>query len=279
MAGIDVSPGMRRQTQGLRIGARLRGAASSTTAVTALSAIIVLAFWEYFGRKVDPLFASYPTDIVSTFVDLVRDGTLLPAIWATLKPLLLGYGIAALVGIPLGLVLGRYRVVEAALGFYVTGAYAVPMIAIVPILMMWLGLGFTIKVVVVALMAVFPIVINTWAGVRAVPRAIVEVGMSFSASELTILRKVVLPSVVPSIMVGLRLGVGRAVLGVVVAEFFTALSGLGGIIVNASSTFQTSQLFVAVLTLMALALLLNYVMSVLERKVARWQFAASARER
>lgn len=279
MAGIDATPGVPREHRGVKIGVRLRTAASSMTAVTALSALIVLVVWEYFGRKVDPLFASYPTAIVSTFVDLIRDGTLLPAIWATLKPLVLGFACAAAGGIPLGLVLGRYRVAEAALGFYVTGAYAVPMISIVPILMMWLGLGFTIKVVVVALMALFPIVINTWAGVRAVPKSIVEVGMSFAASEMTILRKVVLPSVVPSIMVGLRLGVGRAVLGVVVAEFFTALSGLGGIIVNASNTFQTSQLFVSVLTLMALALLLNFLMSRLERKVARWQFAASARER
>src|SRR4051812_48404837 len=135
MAGIDASPGVRRQARGVRIGVRLRDAASSMTVVTVLSAFAVLAVWEYLGRKVDPLFASYPTAIVSTFFDMIGNGTLLPAIWATLKPLVIGFALAALAGIPLGLVLGRYRVAEAALGFYITGAYAVPMIAIVPILM------------------------------------------------------------------------------------------------------------------------------------------------
>src|SRR6266568_637311 len=137
--------------------------------------------------------------------------------------------VAVLVGVPLGLVIGRYRVLEAALGIYVTAGYAMPLVALVPLLILWLGLGFAVKAAVVFLMSVFPICINTWLGVTAVPKNLIEVGKSFVASDAVILRRIVLPATLPYIMAGVRLAVGRAVVAMVIAEFFTTISGLGAV--------------------------------------------------
>lgn len=245
--------------------------ARSNVVMSLTSILLVLAFWEYFGRDVNPIFASYPTAIAAAAVDLVREGTLLAAVSDSLRPMLLGYGIAVALGVPLGLLIGRYRTVEAALGFYITGGYAMPMVALIPLFLLWFGLGFTVKVAVVVVMTIFPVVINTWAGVHAVPRTLVEVGVSFMASQASIMRKIILPATVPYIMTGLRLGVGRAVIGIVIAEFFTAIGGLGGMIIRAGQRFDTAELFVPVVVLMMLGVGLTNLVGYFESKVAPWQ--------
>ena len=139
----------------------------------------------------------------------------------SLQPFLLGYGLAIVIGVPLGLVIGRFRTAEAAFGIFITAGYAMPLVALVPLLILWLGLGFAVKVAVVFLMSLFPICINTWLGVVAVPKTLIEVGKSFVAPDLVILRRIILPATLPYIMAGIRLAVGRAVVGMVIAEFFT----------------------------------------------------------
>lgn len=245
------------------------------TFVAIASLVVLLLAWEFFGRRMDPIFASYPTDIAKTFKAEVQDGTLQTALFDSLKPLAIGYLIAALGGIPLGLVLGRYRIVEAAFGVYITAGYAMPMVAFIPLLILWFGLGFSVKVAVVVVMTVFPIVISTWAGVNSVPKALVEVGKSFMASEAAVMRKIILPSTVPHIMTGLRLGIGRAVIGIVIAEFFTSIGGLGGLIINAGQQFDTSALFVPVVVLMALGVGLTRGVGWLESRVAPWYAGVS----
>jgi ABC-type nitrate/sulfonate/bicarbonate transport system permease component len=141
-----------------------------------------------------------------------------------------------------------------------------------------LGLGFAVKASVVFLMAVFPIVINTWLGVRAVPKTLIEVGKSFVASDFTILRRIVLPATIPYIMAGIKLAVGRAVVAMVIAEFFTAISGLGGIIINSANNFDTARMFVPVILLMVLATGLNGLVGWIERRVAPWQTEMSGRD-
>jgi NitT/TauT family transport system permease protein len=118
---------------------------------------------------------------------------------------------------------------------------------------------------------VFPICINTWLGVKAVPKTLIEVGRSFVASDTTILRRIVLPATLPYIMAGIRLAIGRAVVAMVIAEFFTAISGLGAIIINAANSFDTATMFVPIVLLMAMAWGLNAVIGVVERRVAPWQ--------
>jgi NitT/TauT family transport system permease protein len=196
--------------------------------ITVASVVLVILAWEFFGRDINPVFGSYPSAIAEAGWQLARTGKLWAALSDSLRPFFLGYGLAILIGVPVGLVTGRFRVVEAAIGLYITAGYAMPLVALVPLLVLWLGLGFAVKVAVIFLMAVFPICINTWLGVTAVPKTLIEVGKSFVAPDHVILRRIILPATLPYIMAGIRLAVGRAVVAMVIAEFFTSISGLGG---------------------------------------------------
>lgn len=246
--------------------------------ITTISLLVFLAFWEFFGRDVNPVFGSYPSAIAEAFVALARSGKLWTALFQSLQPFVVGYLLAIVVGVPLGLIVGRFRTAEAALGIYVTAGYAMPLVALVPLLILWLGLGFAVKVAVVFLMSIFPVCINTWAGVRAVPVALIEVGRSLVAPDHVILRRIVLPATLPYIMAGIRLAVGRAVVAMIIAEFFTAISGLGGIIIQSANNFDTATMFVPVVILMVLAIGLNALIVWIERVVAPWQAELAGRE-
>jgi NitT/TauT family transport system permease protein len=247
--------------------------------ITALSLTIALGLWEWFGRDVNPVFGSYPTEIAAAFWHLTITGKLGAALVESLQPFFVGFALAIAVGVPLGLVVGRFRTAEAALGIYITAGYAMPLVALVPLLILWLGLGFKVKVAVIFLMSLFPICINTWLGVTAVPKSLIEVGKSFVASDAVILRRIVLPATLPYIMAGIRLAVGRAVVAMVVAEFFTTISGLGAIIINSANNFDTATMFVPIVVLMLLAVGLNSLIGVVERRVAPWQAEIAGRDR
>jgi NitT/TauT family transport system permease protein len=248
-------------------------------AITTISLCCALILWEILGRNINPIFGSYPTAIALAFWDLAVSGQLSAALYESLRPFLAGYCLAIVIGVPLGLVIGRFRVVEAALGIYVTAGYAMPLVALVPLLVLWLGLGFKVKVAVVFLMALFPICINTWLGVTAVPKTLIEVGKSFVAPDLVILRRIILPATLPYIMAGIRLAVGRAVVAMVIAEFFTTISGLGAVIINSANNFDTATMFVPIIILMLMAVGLNTLIGIVEHKVAPWQAEIAGRDR
>jgi ABC-type nitrate/sulfonate/bicarbonate transport system permease component len=246
--------------------------------ITTGSVVVLLSAWEFFGRDVNPVFGSYPSAIAEAGWQLARTGKLWTALLDSLRPFLLGYGLAILIGVPLGLVTGRFRTVEAAIGIYITAGYAMPLVALVPLLVLWLGLGFAVKVAVIFLMAVFPICINTWVGVTAVPKSLIEVGKSFVASDTVILRRIVFPATLPYIMAGIRLAVGRAVVAMVIAEFFTSISGLGAIIITSANNFDTATMFVPIVILMVMAIGLTYLIGAVERWVAPWQAEIAGRD-
>ncbi len=248
-------------------------------AITLASVAFMLILWEIFGRRINPVFGSYPSAIAVAFWDLAVTGQLWSALYESLRPFLLGYALAIVVGVPLGLLVGGFRAAEAALGIYVTAGYAMPLVALVPLLILWLGLGFAVKVAVVFLMALFPICINTWLGVVAVPKTLIEVGKSFVAPNIVILRRIVLPATLPYIMAGIRLAVGRAVVAMVIAEFFTTISGLGAVIINSANNFDTATMFVPIIILMVMAIGLNWLIGFVERKVAPWQAEIAGRDR
>ncbi|MBX5491274.1 MAG: ABC transporter permease [Chloroflexi bacterium] len=233
--------------------------------------VAFLAFWEWGARQMNPIFMAAPTAIAAAFVEMLRSGELLRALAQSIQALVAGYALAAIVGIPLGLLMGRYRIIEYALDVFVNAFYAIPLVAFIPLIMLWVGLGVTAKIVVVFLLAVFPILINTYIGVRNVSRELVEVGEAFCANEREIFTKIVIPDTVPFIMAGLRLAVGRALIGMVVAEFFTALSGLGAIIVTSANFFRTDKLFVPIIVLAVMGIGLTELVGWLERRVAPWK--------
>ena len=248
-------------------------------AITLISIVCLLALWEIFGRDINPVFGSYPSAIAVAFWELLSTGQLTSALYDSLRSFLLGYGLAIVIGVPVGLVIGRSRTAEAAFGIFITAGYAMPLVALVPLLILWLGLGFAVKVAVVFLMSLFPICINTWLGVVAVPKTLIEVGKSFVAPDLVILRRIILPATLPYIMAGIRLAVGRAVVGMVIAEFFTTISGLGAVIINSANNFDTATMFVPIIILMVMAIGLNWLIGFVERKVAPWQAEIAGRDR
>jgi NitT/TauT family transport system permease protein len=246
--------------------------------ITTASVVVLLAVWEGFGHDINPVFGSYPSAIAEAGWQLARTGKLWAALLDSLRPFLLGYVLAIVIGVPIGLVTGRFRTVEAAIGIYITAGYAMPLVALVPLLVLWLGLGFAVKVAVIFLMAVFPICINTWVGVTAVPKTLIEVGKSFVAPNSVILRRIVLPATLPYIMAGIRLAVGRAVVAMVIAEFFTSISGLGAIIITSANNFDTATMFVPIVILMVMAIGLTYLIGAVERWVAPWQAEIAGRD-
>src|SRR6185437_8303702 len=245
--------------------------------ITTAAVVLVLLLWQYFGRNVNPVFGSYPTAIAEAAWDLTRSGELGSALLESIKPFLVGFVVSLVIGIPLGLLLGRFRIFEAAVGLFVTGGYAMPLVALVPLLVLWLGLGFAVKAAVIFLMCIFPIAINTWLGVKVVPKTLIEVGHAFVAPNSVILRRIVLPATLPYIMAGVKLSVGRGVVAMVIAEFFTAISGLGGIIINSANNFDTARMFVPIVMLMVLATLLNAIVGFIGRWVAPWQVELASR--
>jgi len=247
--------------------------------ITLASVACALVLWEILGRDVNPVFGSYPSAIAMAFWELLRSGQLSSALGESLQPFFVGYGLAIVIGIPVGLVIGRFRTMEAAFGIYITAGYAMPLVALVPLLILWLGLGFKVKAAVVFLMSLFPIVINTWLGVTAVPKTLIEVGKSFVAPDTVILRRIILPATLPYIMAGIRLAVGRAVVAMVIAEFFTTISGLGAVIINSANNFDTATMFVPIIILMVMAVGLNGLIGFVERKVAPWQAEIAGRDR
>lgn len=243
---------------------------SRSRLITMVSVVIFFIIWEVFGRQINPLFGSYPTAIGGQLVQLTLNGRLPTAFLQSLQPFVVGFLIAALLGIPIGMLLGRFRFLESAFGIYITATNALPMVAITPLFLLWFGLGFTVKVAIVATLAFFPICMSTWSGVKSIPKSLIEVGESFVGSRREILQKIVLPASVPYIMSGLRLAVGLGIIGMIVAEFFTSISGLGGIILTAANRFNTAEMFAPIIVLLVFAVVLNSLVQWLERKVAPW---------
>jgi ABC-type nitrate/sulfonate/bicarbonate transport system permease component len=144
-------------------------------------------------------------------------------------------------------------------------------VAVIPLVILWLGLGFSAKLFIVILLATFPILINTASGVRNVSESLIDVGTAFAATEREIFTKIILPAALPYMMTGLRLGIGRAIIGMVVAEFFTAITGLGALIVKYGNQYDTASMFVPILVLMGLGILLTAAVRHAEIRIAPWK--------
>jgi NitT/TauT family transport system permease protein len=252
------------------IGPPLR-ARSKAWMVRVISIVFVLGGWEILGRRINPLFMSYPTAIGKAGVVMLANGELLLALESSLRTLLIGFVTAAVLGVILGLLIGRYRLVDAATDWLVNALYATPLVALIPLVILWFGLGDPAKLFIVTILAVFPILINTAAGVRNVPRSLIDVGVAFAANERQTFLKIILPAVVPYMMTGLRLGIGRAIIGMVVAEFFTAITGLGALIVKYGNQYDTASMFVPVLILMLLGVVLTALVRRAEDMFAPWR--------
>lgn len=235
-------------------------------------ALFVLS-WEAVGRSglVNPLFLSSPTAIGSAAIRLWRSGELGAHLRASGTEFLLGYLLAAGTALPLGLAAGWYRRLHFALDPFLSAFYATPRVVLLPLILLWLGIGLWSKVAVVALSAFFHMCITTISGVRTVDPAHLDVARAFGARDLHVFRTLVLPSCVPFLLAACRLGVGRALLGVVVAELYGASAGIGFMIDVAGATFQTDTVFVGIAVIAAFGVLCDGLLVRIERRFEAWR--------
>ena len=239
--------------------------------VRAASVVLFVVLWEYFGRQVNPLFLSYPSAIVKACVQLLIAGEFQRQAIRSLEVYAVGLGAALVLGILLGLLMGRYRLAEYLLDPYVYALDATPRVALIPLLLLWFGLGAPAKIAVVFLSGIFPVLMNTFSGVRTVSGGLVDVGRAYGAGEGKIFTKIIMPAALPFIMAGVRLAVGRALIGIITAEMFTAVTGMGALLIRYSSAFATDKFFVPVIFLALLGVILSGAVEALQRRLAPWK--------
>jgi ABC-type nitrate/sulfonate/bicarbonate transport system permease component len=235
-----------------------------------------LLAWELLPRLMTlkagtKLFFTTPSQVAGTLWQLFATGAIWPPLAVSAEAFLVGLLLAVVVGLPLGVLVGRSRTLNAMIDPFVTAFNATPRLVFLPLVMLWLGLGLWSKVVIVFIGALFPILINTYEGVRNADRTLINVVRSFGASEWDVARLVVVPNAMPYIIAGLRLAVGRAVLGVVVAEFFGSESGLGVMMVQAAGRYQVDVVFSGLIVFAALSLALTAMVQVLENRLSLWR--------
>lgn len=250
---------------------QMRDILLSPNAIRTVSVAVFLVFWEYYGRRMDPIFMAPPSAILDAAVQLLRSGALKKALIESLWPFAVGMALTVVVGILLGIVIAQWRMLEYVLDPFINALYAIPRIALVPLIILWAGLEFTGKVTILVSVAVFPIIVNTYAGIRDVRGSMLEIGRAYGATESQIFFKIVLPAAIPFIMAGVRLSVGLAIIGIIVAEFFTAISGLGGMIVEYANVFATAKLFVPIIVIAIVGVVLTELVMWLERRMSRWR--------
>jgi len=240
-------------------------------AVRVASAIVVLVLWEIFGRRINPLFMSYPSAIAGALVELLLAGEIQRQAAGSLQVFAVGLSGALILGIVVGLLMGRYRLAEYLLDPYVYALDATPRVALIPLLLLWFGLGDASKIAIVFLSGLFPVLMNTFSGVRTVSAHLVEVGQAYGAGEREIFTKIILPAALPFIMAGVRLSVGRALIGIITAEMFAAVTGMGALLVRYSSALATDKFFVPVIFLSLLGVALSATVERLQKRLAPWK--------
>ncbi|MBI2955281.1 MAG: ABC transporter permease [Chloroflexi bacterium] len=238
-----------------------------------LAIVVVGALWEYVGTSgiMNPMFTSAPSRIYDAGAKLFAEGSIWKDISVSTWEFVLGFALSIVVGIPVGLLLAWYRRLNYAFDPFVTILYATPRIALLPLLIIWFGIGINSKIAVIFLGAVFPILMNTFAGVRTLDDALLKAARSFGANDRQIFLTIALPGSVPFILTGLRLGVGRALIGVVVGELYAATAGIGHLISIFGSTFQTDKVFVGVALIALWGMILMRVLQIIEERFDAWR--------
>jgi NitT/TauT family transport system permease protein len=239
--------------------------------VRLVSLTFVLLVWEYYGRRVNPILFTYPSAIARAFLILVANGELQSYMKESLLVLAYASILSVLAGVLLGVVMGRFSIVEWAADIYVNALYSTPMVAVVPLIVLWFGFKVPAKVIIVFLFMVFPVLLNTYEGVKNVDRNLQEVARSFCSSESQLWRHLIIPSAVPFIVAGVRLAIGRGLVGMIVAEFYTSVTGLGYMIVRYANALETDKLFVPIVVVMILGVGLLSLAKWVEGRIAPWR--------
>jgi ABC-type nitrate/sulfonate/bicarbonate transport system permease component len=237
-----------------------------------LGVAVVLAAWQICASTgvVDPKFSSSPSGAFRALVDSFTSGDVWSPLGSTLSIVAWGMLISIVAAIPLGLLIGRNRVLYALTDPLISIMYSVPYVVFLPMLIFWFGIGADARVVIVVWSAMFPLLINVIAGARNLEQSHLQVSRVFCASRLTTLRSVAFPATLPYILAGVRQAVGRALIGAIVAELFMGSAGLGYVVQLKTSNFQTDDAMAAIAVIAIIAVLLNHGVAYLEQRLTFW---------
>ena len=274
VTGVESAESVQAQAARDQVGRRGRPGRPGRLSVTTwrlIALVLFLAAWHLASIPAGRLLLPSPIDVVPAFVDELRSGQLLSATFASLQVFAAGYLLAIVTGVGLGVLMGGVPRLGETLEIYVNALNATPRVALIPFIILWFGLGPAAKIVVVWLMAMLPILINTYAGVQNTDPDLLEAARSFGAGRGQLFRHIMLPGALPYIVTGLRLGAALAMVGTVVAELQTALAGLGYLMAQFSGSFQTAKYFPPVIVLALMGMLISQALKVLEHRLAGWK--------
>lgn len=238
-----------------------------------LALVGLVVCWELFTRIgwVPALFLPSPVGVLQELIEMVLSGELFVHLGASLQRLLLGFAAGALAGIAVGIAVGFFSVAEAVGTPLIAATFPIPKIALLPLLILWLGIGEASKVAVIGLGVFFPMAINTYTGVRQADALLIRAAVSFGAGRWSVIRKVILPSALPMVFAGLKLGAGTALLLLVAAEMIAVESGIGFLVLHAANLMATTKLMVGIVLLSLLGVLSHWGLTWLERVVIPWR--------
>ena len=236
-----------------------------------------LLFWEITAYVVGPLFLAGPIKIIQSLFEVVGSGELPLALLVSLQAFFVGFVAAVIVAIPLGMLMGRFESIERFFEPYIAAFFVTPVSALIPMIIIWVGIGIEARVLVVFSFSFFDIVINTFNGVRDVRYDLVEPVRSLGATERQIFQKVVLPAAAPFILTGIRLGLGRAIRGMIISELLLATTGLGGMIVTYSAVFRTDVIFAVIIVIVIMGVGSVHVVKSLEKWLFPWKESSTLR--
>lgn len=236
-----------------------------------LSIAAGIAIWEIAGRSTSQAFMVPFSSTIVQLWELVQSGVFIRQFLDSAELFMTGFVLALAVGMPLGMLLARVRVLRIGVEPYIMILYATPMVALIPFILSMMGFGFAPKVLVVFLFAVFPVIYNTVEGARSIKPELIEVAQSFRSTEWALWRDVMVPYTLPYAMTGVRQAIGRALVGMIAAEFFLSSTGLGQLIMTASQNFDTAGVFASVLVIALIGVALMRAGLAIERHFARWR--------
>src|SRR2546427_1032306 len=246
-----------------------------------VSVLIFLTVWELCGNTfqlINPMFMSAPSLVMKAAIQLFASGEIWNDLYISGIEFAWGYILSVIFAIPFGIAIGWYKRFAYVCDPFVNAMNATPRVALLPLIIIWLGIGILSKIGIIFIGAVFPLMINTRDGVKTTPITLVDAARSFGASQWQIFKSVVVPSTVPFVLTGLRLAVGRSLIGVFVGELYAATAGIGFMITVARATFQTDKVFVGVLIFALTGMIGMELLTKVERRFDKWRPAVGSAE-
>ncbi|GAB2873143.1 ABC transporter permease [Streptomyces mayteni] len=248
----------------------LRAAARSTLPYQLLTFVVFAVAWELYGRYQGGILLPPFSETAAATIELLGDGELWRALYLSNQALVLGFAASVLLGVPAGLLLGRFRLVERYTDIYLSILLVTPMAGIIPLLVMSVGFGLASRVILVTLFSVVMVIVNARAGIRGIDPSLIEMSRVHGATEAQIWRRILLPGALPAIMTGIRLGLGRAITGMVIVELLMVSVGFGGLMLEYRSLFEAPKLYATIVVILVEALVLIAIARWIERRATPW---------